>query len=140
MNIQPTSETDDVRGIQLRHKLIYILRCPDFVQMNNWLGPDPQGVALEYYGRSQSELISRLDALLMVVKTCKEDSCRIPWSTLFPDSTVTDLEAAMNPTFDAFFANQPKISFSSCNIGNVISDQGPQNVNVFSASQRRLSV
>jgi hypothetical protein len=78
----------------------------DAQQMNNWLGPDPKGNASEYYGRPQSELIARLDALLMVTKSCKQDTCRDPWRVLFPKGQVSNILDAMNPSYDTFFANQ----------------------------------
>lgn len=78
----------------------------DPYQLNNWLGPNPKGNASEYYDRPQSELMSRLDALLMVTKSCKQDTCRDPWSVLFPKGQVSNIQDAMNPSYDTFFANQ----------------------------------
>ena len=100
----------------------------DFVQMNNRLGPNAKGDALQYYGRSEDELIKRLDALLMVTKSCKQDSCRVPWSTLFPNGEVTDLETAMSSQYDTFFAKQPRVTFTSCPGGYIKAEEGPQNV------------
>ena len=102
--------------------------------MYNRLSSKPTGNSSTYYGRSESDLFDRLDALLMVTKSCKEETCRVPWSALFPDNTVGTLEEAMNPLLDSFFANQPKVQFSSCAEGNIISEEGPQLVNVFSGS------
>ena len=100
-------------------------------QMNNWLGPHPTGNPSQYYGRPQSELINRLDALLMVTKSCKQDACREPWGVLFPSGDVDSLQQAMQAEYDTFFTNQPKISFSTCHDGHIIAEEGPQNVNVF---------
>jgi hypothetical protein len=82
----------------------------DAQQMNNWLGPDPKGNASEYYGRPQSELIARLDTLLMVTKSCKQDTCRDPWRVLFPKGQVSNIQDAMNPSYDTFFINQVRFS------------------------------
>ena len=106
----------------------------DYVQMNNRLGPNPQGAALQYYGRSESELVSRLDALLMVTKSCKQDSCRSPWNVLFPSGNVTNLEIAMHSDYDGFFAEQPKVSFAACSGGHIVSDEGPQSVIGYASS------
>ena len=105
----------------------------DFIQMNNWLSdtPKPKGSPLQYYGRPQSELIHRLDALLMVTKTCKQDSCRLPWSVLFPRGEVDSLQEAMKQEYDLFFLNQPKITFSACHAGNILEYEGELNVNAF---------
>lgn len=106
----------------------------DYVQMNNRLGKNPKGVAAQYYGRSETELIARLDALLMVTKSCKQDSCRAPWGAMFPMGQVTNLQQAMQSNYDTFFANQPKVTFSACMGGYIISEEGPQNVLGYTSS------
>ena len=106
----------------------------DFVQMDNRLGPNPKGNAAEYFGRPQKELIERLDALLMVTKSCKQDSCRVPWGSLFPKGNVVDLETAMHSDYDNFFAQQPKVTFSGCYGGYLIDKEGPQNVLAYTGS------
>ena len=83
-------------------------------QMKNRLGNPARGTAATYYGRAEAQLFTRLDALLMVAKSCKQDSCRNPWPTLFPNGQVTSLSGAMAAQYDTFFANQPKVSYSSC--------------------------
>lgn len=83
-------------------------------QMKNRLATPPKGMATKYYGRSEAKLFARLDALLMVTKSCTQDSCRDPWTTLFPNGQVKDLADAMTAQYDAFFADQPKVSFASC--------------------------
>ena len=85
-------------------------------QMKNRLGTPARGAAATYYGRAEAKLFTRLDALLMVAKSCKQDSCRNPWTTLFPNGQVTDLAGAMKAQYDTFFANQPKVSYSSCKL------------------------
>jgi hypothetical protein len=105
----------------------------DSQQMDNRLASnsDSNAAAKEYYGRPENELINRLDAMLMVTKSCKQDSCRDPWATLFPSGQVSNIQDAMNATYDTFFENQPKISFSSCIQGHVVDEEGPQNVIAF---------
>lgn len=47
--------------------------------MNNLIGPDAGNTSsVQYYGRPLPALIDRLDAILMVTKSCKRDSCRNP--------------------------------------------------------------
>ncbi|KAK5173343.1 uncharacterized protein LTR77_002024 [Saxophila tyrrhenica] len=103
----------------------------DSQQLHNRLADKPEGSAVEYYGRSERELFHRLEALLMVLKSCKMDSCRDPWATLFPGGEVVDIRGAMNSTYDAFFKDQPKISYSSCIDGHVVAEEGPQTVMAF---------
>ncbi len=101
-------------------------------QMQNRLANPPQSTALTYYGRTESDLIERLDALLMVTKSCAADSCRQPWDELFPGGQVYNLTDAMRPEYDAFFAKQPKVSFNGCYNYYMPAEEGPQDVISFS--------
>ncbi|KAJ7466911.1 putative arylsulfatase [Mycena latifolia] len=74
------------------------------------------------------QLTARLDALTMVLKSCKADSCRSPWNVLHPQGNVQNLADAMASTYDDFYASQPKISFSECQPGYLIQVEGPQDV------------
>lgn len=122
----------------------------DSSQLSNRLGSPVQGSAKKYYGRSETQLYNRLDALLMVSKSCTQDSCRNPWSVLFPGGQVSNLGDAMKSTYDTFFANQPKVSYTACmygpasalkmdcqliflgDDGYLNADEGPQTVSPFS--------
>ena len=103
----------------------------DSVQMNNLLAQNAPNSTAQYYGRSWKELVKRLDAVLMVTKSCKQDSCRDPWSVLFPGGQVTDLESAMTQQYDAFFDNQPQVSFTGCLAGYFPAVEGAQTVHAF---------
>lgn len=103
----------------------------DQAQMQNRLATPPRGRASSYYGRSEGELFNRLDALLLVTKSCAQESCRNPWAVLFPDGEVGNLTDAMRPEYDSFFTSQPKVSFSSCVQLHIVPEEGPQDVNPF---------
>lgn len=101
--------------------------------MHNYLDPKTE-VDLSSYrlaGREFKHVINRLDSLLMVLKSCKAESCREPWKTLHPDGSVYNLRGALKDTFDSFYHEQPKVSFSSCELGYLIAAEGPQDVNVW---------
>ncbi|KAH7324252.1 arylsulfatase [Stachybotrys elegans] len=62
-------------------------------------------------------LIHRLNAILMVTKSCTGDSCRDPWSALQPPqarSRVNSLAAAMAYEYDDFYEQMPKVHFGKC--------------------------
>ncbi|KAK3053173.1 hypothetical protein LTR09_005799 [Extremus antarcticus] len=82
----------------------------DASQLSNRLGSPAQGSSKKYYGRSETQLYNRLDALLMV----------------------NNLGDAMKSTYDIFFANQPKVSYTACDDGYLKADEGPQTVDAFS--------
>jgi N-acetylglucosamine-6-sulfatase len=72
-------------------------------------------------------LTSRLDALLLVLKSCKANSCYDPWLELHPWGDVRSLPEAMNPTFNDFYEKQqPKVAFSECQLGYLVGAEGPQ--------------
>ncbi|GLI76962.1 hypothetical protein PoHVEF18_005244 [Penicillium ochrochloron] len=77
-------------------------------------------------GRDIKQVISRLDALLLVLKSCKSSECTLPWQVLHPDKKVTSLSDALQPKYDAFYAAQPDISFSACELGYFPESEGPQ--------------
>lgn len=62
-------------------------------------------------------LLSRLNALLLVTKSCAGGTCRDPWSVFHPPGdlpTVATLAQAMDARYDEFFAGFPRVHFNSC--------------------------
>ena len=71
-------------------------------------------------------LISRLDALLLVLKTCRGNTCIQPWRVLHPDGEVSDLTDALREEYDFFYEQeQQKVSFSRCEKGYILDAEGP---------------
>lgn len=75
-------------------------------------------------GFSIPDLSSRLDGLLLTLKSCKGITCRRPWESLFPSGEVNHLRHAMKKKYDHFFQRQEKVSFSACLMGYVTSAEG----------------
>lgn len=82
-------------------------------------------------GRPFEEVVSRLDALMMVLKSCKTEDCRSPWSALHPQSDVRSLADALKPQLDDFYRQQPKVAFTSCEMGYIKEAEGPQHANQY---------
>lgn len=82
--------------------------------------------------------MSRLDSLLMVLKSCKAKSCHAPWSKLHPEGGIKTLRDALHGDFDVFYKEQPKVSYSSCELGYLIDAEGPQHVNVWDEVQQAV--
>ena len=76
---------------------------------------------------------SRLDALLMVLKSCAKTSCTAPWKSLHPEGDVLSLSHALSPQYDDFYAAQANISYNYCDDGYIIAAEGPQDVLPFTA-------
>lgn len=62
--------------------------------------------------------MDRLNAMLLVTKSCAEDSCRNTWETLTANSPlegkVTTLKQALHSEYDDFFAAIPKVAVEKC--------------------------
>ncbi|KAL4999795.1 alkaline-phosphatase-like protein [Aspergillus recurvatus] len=78
------------------------------------------------FGHSLSQVISRLDSILLVLKSCKGATCIKPWDVLHPGGHVHNLKDALNPLFDAFYTNQVRVSFDHCENGYIPEVEGPQ--------------
>ena len=115
----------------------------DAAQLNNLYTnftykPNEQATAANPFPINRLE--SRLEALLLVLKSCKAITCIKPWLALHPGGKVTTLKDAMDPKFDAFYEQQQnRISFSKCEPGYIIKSEGPQTYKQYSANQARFS-
>lgn len=77
-------------------------------------------------------LLPRLDALLMVLKSCKGRTCTHPWSVVHPAGDVTSLGEALREEFDDFYQTQQnKVVFDKCEKGYFPESEGPMSVRPF---------
>ncbi|CAG7959601.1 unnamed protein product [Penicillium nalgiovense] len=77
-------------------------------------------------GRSLNQAINRLDALLMVLKSCHGETCIQPWDVLQPVDPVSTLQHALNEEYDGFYGAQPQVSFDWCDAGYIVEAEGAQ--------------
>ncbi|ORY76013.1 alkaline-phosphatase-like protein [Leucosporidium creatinivorum] len=64
-----------------------------------------------------TRLHTRLDALLLVLKTCSGQSCRLPWKSMFTNGKVKNLKDAMKKEYDDYFKGLPSVRYSRCELG-----------------------
>ncbi|PVI02577.1 arylsulfatase [Periconia macrospinosa] len=59
---------------------------------------------------------NRLNALLLVTKSCAGGTCRDPWAVFAANSTrnISTMAEAMDPRYDAYFASFPRVHFGTC--------------------------
>ncbi|OJJ43639.1 hypothetical protein ASPZODRAFT_73938 [Penicilliopsis zonata CBS 506.65] len=69
---------------------------------------------------------ARLDALLLVLKSCKGSTCINPWDVLHPDGSVKTLRDALHKHYDGFYTAQHKVSYDRCEAGYLVDAEGPQ--------------
>ncbi|KZF19630.1 Arylsulphatase [Xylona heveae TC161] len=103
----------------------------DPYQMNNLLDPS-EGHASDsssssLLGFPLLKVAARLDALLLVLKSCKRDECIHPWRVLHPAGNVNTLWDALDSVFDQFYVEeQAKVEFSRCEPGYILDAEGPK--------------
>lgn len=61
-----------------------------------------------------SRIASRMDAMLQAKGLCKARTCRDPWSIIHPGGAVTSLEQALDPRYDAWYAQYAQFTFRAC--------------------------
>ncbi|KAH0428072.1 arylsulfatase [Colletotrichum camelliae] len=73
------------------------------------------------------KIVSRLDSLLLVTKSCKGPICTHPWRWLHPQGNVDTLRDALSPRFDIFYQKQQvRVEYSRCEMGYLVDAEGPQ--------------
>ncbi|KAI8208819.1 Arylsulfatase [Colletotrichum sp. SAR 10_86] len=72
-------------------------------------------------------LLTRLNAILLVTKSCTQGTCRDPWTVLQPpnSSQITTLTEALSSDHDAFFASISQVHFNGCMQYQYIPNEGP---------------
>ncbi|KAI0408252.1 alkaline-phosphatase-like protein [Xylaria palmicola] len=77
-------------------------------------------------GLPVSKVVSRLDALLLVLKSCRGPSCREPWKQLHPGGDVNTLADALDSSLDAFYeTQQARVRYEFCADGYLVDAEGP---------------
>ncbi|KAJ6036000.1 hypothetical protein N7540_000279 [Penicillium herquei] len=78
-------------------------------------------------GHSLSKVVSRLDSLLLVLKSCSGKVCREPWKSLHPAGDVETLQDALVEEYDEFYELQQttRVEFDYCWNGYVPEAEGP---------------
>lgn len=99
-------------------------------QMRNLYLSDHSALRADFsiFGRGFKDIVSRLDALMMVLKSCKGRACTHPWETLHPKGNVMSLTDSLKPKFDAFYEEQPKVFFTKCELGYIKDSEGNMDV------------
>ncbi|KAJ0107029.1 Arylsulfatase [Diaporthe amygdali] len=76
-------------------------------------------------------VLSRLNALLLVTKSCTQETCRDPWSILQPTNlpsnatAIKTLDDALDPAYDSFYDAFPPVTISECLGLQVPSNEAP---------------
>lgn len=73
------------------------------------------------------KVVSRLESLLFVLKSCRAETCIRPWDALHPGGDVRNLADALSPRWDRFYEEREhSIRFDRCEMGFILDAEGPQ--------------
>ncbi|KAF9262348.1 alkaline phosphatase-like protein [Marasmius fiardii PR-910] len=87
----------------------------DPYQLRN-LAQNDDNSSFSFSSPSITRIASRLDGLLIVLKTCTGEVCRDPWRAFnVPD--VSSLSGALDARFDAYFDSLPRFGYKDCRFG-----------------------
>ncbi|KAE8154437.1 alkaline-phosphatase-like protein [Aspergillus avenaceus] len=90
------------------------------------LHPSANSTAEQLLGFPIEKVISRLDALLLVLKSCQGISCTKPWDVLHPAGDVQTLRDALADSFDVFYQSQVRVEYGWCEEGYILEAEGAQ--------------
>jgi hypothetical protein len=107
--------------------LIKIWIQVDPEQLHNLLrSPQQFGPTPPVAGHPVDKVVFRLDALLLVLKSCQGKVCREPWKSLHPEGNVWTLKHALAQEFDHFYeVEQIRTRYNHCENGYLIEAEGP---------------
>jgi hypothetical protein len=104
-----------IRLLGAQQSWVYTVWCSGEKELYN-TAADPYELINVVDEANSTQLVNRLNALLMVTKSCEQNSCRDPWSLLTPAVGVelASLTQAMDVAHDDVFAAFEKVSFDTC--------------------------
>ncbi|PYH98424.1 Arylsulphatase [Aspergillus ellipticus CBS 707.79] len=113
---------------------LYDLTVDPYQLRNLYPDVESRDSAIRIEGYAAADVVSRLDALLMVLKSCTGVTCVRPWETLHPAGDVTSLQDALEGRFDAFYSDQVRVEYGWCELGYIVEAEGPQGPRIYSAT------
>ncbi|KAF7523244.1 hypothetical protein G7054_g11829 [Neopestalotiopsis clavispora] len=141
-NIYRNNTYKGIRIVSNEYSLYYSVWCTGEIEFYD-LKSDPlqttniaASASPSWYriaGRPLGQILSRLNALVMVLKTCKDRVCTHPWEVLHPRGDVKSLSQALQKKFDALYDRQPQMWFSDCPMAYFAHLENQAPVEVFSS-------
>ncbi|KAL4788932.1 arylsulfatase [Aspergillus venezuelensis] len=126
-----------VRIISQEYNLFYSVWCNNEHELYD-LNADPYQVnnlhpyasrpsnSTAVLGFDTERVIDHIDALLLVLKSCKGRTCIKLGEVLHLAGSVVNLLEALDTEYDAFYEAQPKVSYDWCEYAYIIDAEGPQ--------------
>jgi len=120
-----------IRLLGIEQSWVYTVWCSGEKELYNTSpDADPYELVNLAHEPEYARIVNRLNALLMVTKSCETNSCRDPWSLLKPSSDsdsapLVSFAQALDEEYDSFFENFAKVSFDTCLIVQLDSNETP---------------
>ena len=100
-------------------------------QLENYIDEDYKDIAAKrdsyrLAGHPFESIVDRLDALMMVLKSCKGDACRNPWNVLQPGRKIKTVKDALAHRHDTFYEEKAEANFNVCVLSYMREVEGPQ--------------
>ncbi|KAI0471555.1 arylsulfatase [Xylariaceae sp. FL0804] len=122
-----------IRIVGEHQSWVYTVWCSGETELYDTLA-DPYeltNLAATATRQAHAHLINRLNALLMVTKSCEQNACRDPWSLLQPpvsgggSANLTSLVQALDASHDDFFSAFERVTFQTCLQVQQVENEGP---------------
>lgn len=112
---QPKNTYKTVRIISKDYSYMYAVWCTGESELYDTVA-DPYELhpIAANSSAEAARLTSRLNGLMLLLKTCIGDSCRAPWSILHPGEPVKSLADALSPRWDLYYNSLPSVHFEAC--------------------------
>ncbi|KAI6353671.1 hypothetical protein MCOR31_011668 [Pyricularia oryzae] len=111
---------------------LYTVWCSNELELYNTLTDPDELVNLALNPDAETRrLMTRLNALLLVIKSCEGDVCRAPWQAFANDTALaglpsfSTLDDALDPRLDDYFASLPGVHFDACLQAQVVANEWP---------------
>ncbi|KAF7557311.1 hypothetical protein G7Z17_g832 [Cylindrodendrum hubeiense] len=140
-NYYPNNTYKGLRVVSEEYSMYYSVWCTNETELfdlkTNNLATTINNVSkYQIAGRPLDQILARLNALIMVLKTCKNRVCTHPWESLHPDGNIQSLKQALNERFDEFYDGQPQMWFSDCPLGYFFEVENQDPVQTFAETPK----
>lgn len=110
-----------VRVVAQSYSYMYAVWCTGETELYDLVhDPYELGPVARNSSAAARRLTSRLNGLMLLLKTCRGESCRSPWSVLHPggddddENVVKTLADALDPQYDGYYEGLPSVHFELC--------------------------